>query len=328
MFKKVQLSHLIITTTIIGFNIIIIKYPYLIIESTKNALLLWFNRVIPSLYPFIILNNILKEVNGFYYLGKLFSPLTKLLFKHKENGGVAFVSGITSGYPLGGIVTADLLNSNLITLKEANYLIMFTNNAGPLFVIGTIGVTMFNNKKIGYYLLAIHIISAIILGVILSFFKEKNYILQKKRTYNNKSLSDIISESVHNSNSTILLIGGFIMFYSIVISILDVTGILLSLVNIICQYTLLNELQAYSAICGFFEMTTGINYLASKSSNLQMDLTIISGILAFGGLSIHGQTLSKVSKTKIKIRNYFFGKILHTILSMFLAYNLFVFLKK
>ncbi len=324
MFKKFQIPHIIITITIICFNIIILTFPDLIISSTKKSLLLWFNNVIPSLYPFIILNNILKEMNGFKILGTITKPLSKLLFKHNSDGGVAFICGITSGYPLGGTVTADLLNKKLICEKSANYFIMFSNNAGPLFIVGTIGVTMFSNYKLGYFLLLNHILSSLLLGIILSFFKEKEdtplpYNKQYKLESNKKFLNSI-SNSIINSNETILIIGGFIMFYSIIISILDVTNILDSLINIIVSFIPINKIQAKSIICGFFEMTTGISMLSKNISNLQIDLTIISGILSFGGLSIHGQTLSSVLKTNINVSNYFIGKTFHTVISMLMTY--------
>ncbi len=328
MFKKNQLPYIIITITIICFNIIIISFPNSIISSTKNALLLWFNNVIPSLYPFIILNTILKEMNGFKILGSITKPITKILFKHNESGGVAFISGITSGYPLGGLVTANLLEKKLISLKEANYFIMFTNNVGPLFVVGTIGVTLFNNTQIGYFLLLNNIISSIMLGVLLSFFKKKqdkfsscNNLLNISNEEKNKNLLFAISNSVISANETILIIGGFIMFYSIILNILEATKIL----NIFVDTTMLlipfiNGIQAKSIIYGFFEMTSGINLLSKNICDLQLDLTIINGILAFGGLSIHGQTLYGVLKTKIKVKNYFIGKFLHTIICMILTY--------
>ncbi len=321
MFKKIRILYLIITITIICFNIIILSYPNIIITSTRNSLLLWVNNVIPSLYPFIILNNILKEVNGFKILGYITKPITRILFKHNENGGVALVSGITSGYPLGGLVTADLLEKKLISLKEANFLIMFVNNAGPLFVIGTIGVIMFNSPNIGYFLLGNQIISSIVLGVILSFFKKNKSYNNKKEAFEKKNILDAISISVVNTNSTILLIGGFIIFYGIIISILNTLGIVDILISILITITPLNKYQSYALICGFFEMTTGISYLSKNITNLQIDLTIISAILAFGGLSIHGQTLTKVKKTKIKVKNYFIGKILHTLLAMIFTYT-------
>ncbi len=323
MFRKFYISNLIITITIISFNITILINPNIIFNATKDALLLWFNNVIPSLFPFIILNNLLKEFNGFIILGEFFKPISSFLFKHKENGGIAFISGATSGYPLGGKVTADLYSQKLISKQEADYLIMFTNNAGPLFVVGTIGVAMFQNSNIGYFLLFNHILSAIVLGVILSWFKPSNLNIKNNITHNpsKKNFTDAITTSVLNSNSTILLIGGFIIFYSIIVSILNAIGILnliIHFLNFFLPFFTYNQLNAM--LSGFFEMTTGINMIANDVSNLQIDLCVISGILAFGGLSIHGQTLSSIAKTDIKIKNYFIGKILHTALAVTMTY--------
>ena len=62
-----------------------------------------------------------------------------------------------SGYPLGAKLTCDLYNENKISKSEAQRILCFSNNSGPIFIIGTIGTQMLNNSALGYKLLAIHI---------------------------------------------------------------------------------------------------------------------------------------------------------------------------
>lgn len=63
-------------------------------------------------------------------------------------GAYAFIMGIISGYPVGAkIVTEFRLNGDC-SKAEAERLLAFTNNSGPLFIIGTIGVSMFGNTLI------------------------------------------------------------------------------------------------------------------------------------------------------------------------------------
>ena len=61
----------------------------------------------------------------------------------QEAGAFALAMGITSGYPVGAKVAKDLYNNKLCTKIEAERLLSFTNSSGPLFIIGTVGISMF-----------------------------------------------------------------------------------------------------------------------------------------------------------------------------------------
>jgi nucleoside recognition membrane protein YjiH len=55
-----------------------------------------------------------------------------------EFGAYAFLMGIVSGYPIGAKIVSDFKAQNLCTDIECERLLAFTNNSGPLFIIGTV----------------------------------------------------------------------------------------------------------------------------------------------------------------------------------------------
>lgn len=63
-------------------------------------------------------------------------------------GGYAFIMGIISGYPVGAKIVTEFRKNGNCSRAEAERLLSFTNNSGPLFIIGTIGVSMFGNTLI------------------------------------------------------------------------------------------------------------------------------------------------------------------------------------
>ena len=66
------------------------------------------------------------------------------------------IMGSISGYPIGAKVVSDIYTNNLISKKDAEKVLAFTNNSGPLFILGTVGIAFFNNQKIGLILLFTH----------------------------------------------------------------------------------------------------------------------------------------------------------------------------
>ena len=54
-------------------------------------------------------------------------------------------------------------------------------------------------------------------------------------------------------------------------------------------------------------------------------LPIISGLVSFSGVSIIMQSMAFLKETKIKMHNFIFGKVVHSILSIFLCQILVIF---
>jgi sporulation integral membrane protein YlbJ len=153
------------------------------------------------------------------------------LFNVPGEGAFALVLGIISGYPIGAKTVANLKENGICSDVEAERLISFTNNSGPLFVIGTVGISIFLDVKIGFLLLLAHILAALTVGFIFRFWK-RNYKLStiktntvKSNEYNNKvsfyNLGEILYKSIFNSIISVVMIGGFIVLFSVIVSMLS-----------------------------------------------------------------------------------------------------------
>ena len=79
----------------------------------------------------------------------------------------------------GAKIACDFREKNILSKEECERLLSFTNNSGPLFIIGTIGINLFGNTVIGILLFITHILSCITVGIIFRFWK-KNYIYYTK----------------------------------------------------------------------------------------------------------------------------------------------------
>ena len=140
----------------------------------------------------------------------------------------AFIMGIISGYPVGAKIINKFIEDEICTKSEAERMLAFTNNSGPLFIIGTVGISLFGDKTLGAILFLTHILSCLTVGLIFGFvsrhvfIKDKLYRTETPSNYYKLSdLGTILSNSITNAISTILLIGGFIVLFSIIISILN-----------------------------------------------------------------------------------------------------------
>ena len=60
------------------------------------------------------------------------------LFNVPGESAYAFIMGLISGYPVGAKIVTDLRKTNLCSKDEGERMLCFTNNSGPLFIIGTV----------------------------------------------------------------------------------------------------------------------------------------------------------------------------------------------
>ena len=172
--------------------------------------------------------------------GKILEKPVKKFFNVSGEGGLALIMGIISGYPTGAKIAVNFRENKICSKEEAERLLAFTNNSGPLFILGTVGISLFGNLKIGYILLVSHIISCIIVGLIFkNWKKDKNKIylglskeVEELKNIGIKDLGEILGTSIKKSIITILNIGGFIVVFSVIISILENSGIFYIIENI------------------------------------------------------------------------------------------------
>ena len=148
--------------------------PHTAVGAAKSALALCSGVVIPSLFPFIFCANIFIALGAAYYARKYLSKIMYPLFKISGAGAAAFFLGIISGYPIGAICAAELFSKGECTKNEAERLAAFCNNSGPMFVTGAVGEQMFGSHVTGVLLYLIHILSAVLTGMVIKFiFKDK-----------------------------------------------------------------------------------------------------------------------------------------------------------
>lgn len=297
------------------------------LPAIKSGLSLWANSVVPSLFPFFVATELLMHTNIINKLGNILNNFMKPLFNIRGEGAFAFIMGIISGYPVGAKIASNFRKNNICTKEECERLLSFTNNSGPLFIIGTVGILLYRNTTIGMLLFITHILACITVGFIFRFWK-RNSISSKyvsststastnsKKNYATFSnLGEILSESITSSISTILIIGGFVVIFSSIISILKSSHLLEMLELIftpLCSFFNIDTSFISGIFTGLLEITNGINIISNIAfKKLSINIIITAFLLGFGGISVLLQVFSITSKTDLSIKPYIYGKILH-----------------
>ena len=302
------------------------------LAATTNGLTLWATCVVPSLFPFFVITNLLSHTKVVSFMGKLLDKFMRPLFNVPGIGGFAFVMGLISGCPVGAKIVSDFRKNGLVTKDEGERLLAFTNNSGPLFIISSVGISLFGDTKIGLLLLCTHILACITVGVILGKFsknederfREQNVTKLKNQSttsktsnINLKNLGEVLGNSINNSISTILMIGGFVVIFSVIISILNQThalDMLSKFFNPILAFLGFNLDFAKPLLSGILELTNGVNLVADISIKaISQNIILCAFLLGFGGFSVLLQVFSIVAKTDLSMKKYCIGKFMQGI---------------
>lgn len=297
----------------------------------KNGMLLWATSVVPSLLPFFIATEILNYTNIVSFLGRFLNKFMRPLFNVPGEGSFALIMGIISGYPVGAKIVSNFKKQGICTEVECERLLAFTNNSGPLFIIGTVGVSLFSSSSIGIKLFIAHFISCILVGFLFRWWKSSKRAssfstVSTKSTVNYLSFSNlgsVLSKSIQSAIQSIIVIGGFVVLFSVIISMLRSSRILFLFSTVLNPFLkLLNIPTVYSQgiITGIIEVTNGVKLVAINSNPISIILA--SFLLGFGGISVFLQVLSITSEAQISIKPYVLGKFLQACFSALIMYFL------
>lgn len=282
-------------------TIFILNNSKLIISSTIDIFEIWKQSIFPSLFPFFIISDLLINYNFIELVSFILGPILSKLFKINKNSCFIIIMSMISGFPSSAKYIKELYTQNKITKDEANKIILFTHFSNPLFIFGTIG--LFLSKRECIIIFISHYITNFIIGLIFRNYNKNENNSDYKRT-NNLPFGELITNSLLKNIDTLLLILGVMIFFSVIIAFIN------SIINIpfITKPIL--------------ELANGINYI--KCLNISNDLKVIflTGILSFGGLSVHLQNFSILSDLKLNYFIYLLARIIHVIISMLIAYGI------
>nr|WP_138415040.1 sporulation integral membrane protein YlbJ [Aquibacillus sediminis] len=324
--------------------IALIKFPKEALDASTRGIDMWWGTVFPSLLPFFITAELLIGFGVVRFIGVLFEPIMRPLFNVPGVGGFVWAMGMASGYPSGAKLTTRLRQENQLTKVEAERLVSFTNASNPLFIIAAISVGFFHDPQLGMLLAVCHYVGNALVGICMRFYGRDTkdhtrrgnnkfslskafHELHQTRMNDKRPFGKIFGDAVVHSVQTLLMIGGFIIIFSVFTKLIYLYGISNIFANglaIVLTAIGLPGQLALPMFSGLFEITLGAQLISETNiSSLLPQIIIISFILAFNGFSVQAQVASIIADTDIRFAPYFFARILHGIIASILAILLF-----
>lgn len=273
---------------LILLEFIVIYKSKIVINSVMDSSLMFILKIFPSLFPTMVIGNLLVKENVQLIIPKFIKKIFKKLYGYNDTMTGIFIISMFTGTPSNAMYINEYLEKGLLNEKQAVTLLCTTHFINPLFVIGGVGIGVFKSAKIGFLLLMVLWLSNFIKAFICrsKWEKDKNNELENNPLKFISDLSYVIKKSI---NSLLMIFGIVIMFNL--------------LTTLIKNVFYLNDVSS-TIINGILEMTGGTAALSKLNINKMIKIIISYVFLNFGGFCIHMQTMSMMENKKIRYFKY------------------------
>lgn len=283
---------------------IILLYPDKCLSYSLNGLDLWFQKMIPALFPFMVLSGIMIRMDLAAPCVRFLMPVLGRLFHTSPACIYGILVGFLCGFPMGAHTAAQLYESRQITKEEASFLLAFCNNIGPVyflsFVMPVLGISAPGLYLFGMYGLPF------LYGLFLRYttYHDRISPAQSKYKADSPALSFAcaLDQSIENALLNMARLGGYMIVFNLLFILPE---LLMRPFAGVSQIDLLS-----GSLCCLLEITGGIHKLGRNASYF------VLCALPFGGLSCILQTYSMIRHTDLSITEYIMHKAILTAITV------------
>ena len=277
----------------------------IVIESTKYSCIIFFNKIFISIFPFIILSDILIYFDYHIFLKNIFGKILSKIFNIDPNTSIIFILSVLTSHPTNAVYIKDMLDNKQIDEITANKILCFTYFPSISFVVGVIGINIFKSLKMGLIIWLFVLINNILIGIYLRKDKISINAIQIKKEDN---IFIVLKNSILKGiNTSFIILGNLIIFSTII--------------NIITKYIKINPI-ILSIITSTLELTNGINQISLLNTSINIKLLLTIFTLSFSSLSIIMQSATILSNYNINIKRILTIKLVFSFIITFIFLTL------
>ena len=297
--------------------LLLLKNAEIAVTSMKEGLWLCAETVVPSLFPFMVLSELILSGNLLQrLLKKLTAPLQRI-FHVSSAGCIALLLGLLCGFPVGARCAVNAYDKGLISKEETQHVLCFSGVPSSAFLINAVGLSLFHSRKIGVLLWGSVLLSALLVGALFAWqTKKKEDLPHCENPLLTESASggaQLFTNAISSATRGILLVCAYVVFFS------TLAGALNAILQGFCIPPLLQSL-----IFGGLELSVGVHQ-ATRLFDRSVALPLCAFFAGWSGLSVHCQVMSVCEGRSFAFRKYFLAKLLQGMLCALLCASAMIF---
>ena len=309
--RKIFSGKVLAAAMALGTFVVMLLSPEPYLLAAERGFQLFTGSVLPTLVPFSFISSFLTTSGGAEILFKLLSKPSKRLFSGSGAAGYAFSLSLISGYPIGAKTVSELKVSRCITYDDVLKILAFTSTAGPLFILGTVGVKFLGGEAGGVILLT-HIASTVLNGVLFG----RGASGSEPKLTDDANFTKAFTRAISATANTALSVAVSMIVFNVAAELLAATKLPMALGKLLQSAGITDGGEAF--MIGLVEMTLGCKML-SDTLPLRQSVPLISALVSFGGASVHMQSMYFLSDIEVKYSRFLLLKISQAIFAYSIA---------
>lgn len=323
LLARQKTRDLLLGAALVCAALALVVWPQESMDAAKTGLQLCYNVIIPSLFPFFVLSSLVVELGLAGYIGRALEGVMRPLFNVPGSCASALALGFIGGYPVGARTAISLYEKGMCSKTEAERLLAFCNNSGPAFILGVVGAGVFADSRMGLLLYLAHAAASVCVGLLFRFYRRGEGCGGRagRLPIETRCFSAAFTGCVRDSCASTLNICAFVVFFTVVIRMLTVSGALpaaAAAAGALLEPLGFDQQWGERLLTGLLEVSSGVWSLTGGGS-LSGRLSMAAFMLGWAGLSVHSQVLSFLGGSGLSVRTYLTGKLLHGGLSALFA---------
>ena len=316
--NKLSFCEAFVVVASIFLFALLIKNSRLVSIETANALKTCATLLIPSLFPLTVASELATATGAIEKITSGIKGIFSRLLGIKKTAVSPYFVGILSGYTSSCKSAVTLYENGKINEDDCEGVIAISNMPSLAFLTSFVGSEILQNTTDGWILWGITVFSTLVLGIFNRLFNRNQQTVsvghvQFNSINTNKKISKIVVNAISHSAQAMLVICGFVVFFSVLIRVLDLT---------LLHFNLPSETRRL--ILGALEITYGVSSCREIKNEL-LKRVLCAFFIGWSGLCVHFQVIALCEKINFSFKRYFLLKFLQGIICSLLALAVFRF---
>lgn len=252
----------------------LLVFPKAVSQAVRQSINACLDTVVPSLFSFAVLAIWLQKSGLYRYALRFLTFFLSKLLRMDEELCAVFVLANIGGYPTGIKLLGELVKSGRLSERDAGRMLCCCFGSGPSFIIGIVGLGVFQSAKAGLLLFAACFASSLVMAVAVRLGGEIK-LAKKSGAGCCENAAQCFVSSVSDSCKVMLSVCSMITAFSAVTALLAEMG----------MFELAQRLSINSGVLSAVLEITRI----SKAAGSQYAMPLCAALLSFGGVCVQLQ---------------------------------------
>lgn len=294
-----QVGMLFVGAAAAGLACCLFAWPQTVFESLLAGFSLAFGRVIPAVFPMMVVSALVLESPLAVWLGLPLLPYTRLLGIRDRSAASVLFLGLLGGFAVLAQGIDRLYRARRIDREQAGYLLCAGLNAGPSFVLLSVGYSLLGSPALGRLLLAALLLGNLSAALLLKAFAPRRRTTACARFPQTALQSfprrGLFTQAMQCAVRSSLTLCGYIGFFALLCALLRQ----------------LLPAAAAGGLAAVLEVTNGVVYAAGRGGAYRCYAVL--AVLCWSGVSIHLQARALLPE-EVSLRTFYCSRPLALLL--------------